>query len=621
MAAPLARLGVARAVSVVKKRLRGRGLAARALRESQEALWEQGENLGFLVRHVPVVVYKAETGQHGRWLYVSPQIEGLLGYTPEEWLADPKLWWERIHPDDRDQVLADEEAILVSAGTKSEAAQYRMVTRDGRTIWVSDDASVIKNGSGASLYWSGILSDITDRKVLEEQLKHQAFHDPLTGLANRALFVDRVEHALARGERDGMRVAVLFVDLDDFKTINDSLGHNGGDEVLVAVAGRLRECFRPGDTFARFGGDEFAILVEDTSLSNATSVAYRIVDALGEPFSIGGREVMIHASVGIEFAEAQGTRTDELLRNADVAMYVAKGKGKARYQLFEPSMHTAALRRLEIKADLRRAVEKDEFVLHYQPIVSLNGGALLGMEALVRWNHPERGLLPPLDFISVAEQSGLITPLGRWVLREACRQATKWPLSNPSISLSVNVSTTQFQQPGLVEDVANALWDSGLDPSILTLEITESVLVHDTDAVIEKLHRLKDFGVKVAIDDFGTGYSSLGYLKRFPIDILKIDKSFIDGVGNGAEEAAIAQAIIKLGESLGLEVVAEGIELPEQIDALQLLRCERGQGLLLLGPRRRGNDGRVARQRQLPGGALAALARARVLGLISSRPR
>ncbi|MDQ3772223.1 MAG: EAL domain-containing protein [Actinomycetota bacterium] len=584
MAAPPARLGVARAVSVVKKRLRGRGLAARALRESQEALWEQGENLGFLVRHVPVVVYKAETGQHGRWLYVSPQIEGLLGYTPEEWLADPKLWWERIHPDDRDQVLADEEAMLVSAGTKSEAAQYRMVTRDGRTIWVSDDASVIKNGSGASLYWSGILSDITDRKVLEEQLKHQAFHDPLTGLANRALFVDRVEHALARGERDGMRVAVLFVDLDDFKTINDSLGHNGGDEVLVAVAGRLRECLRPGDTFARFGGDEFAILVEDTSLSNATSVAYRIVDALGEPFSIGGREVMIHASVGIEFAEAQGTRTDELLRNADVAMYVAKGKGKARYQLFEPSMHTAALRRLEIKADLRRAVEKDEFVLHYQPIVSLNGGALLGMEALVRWNHPERGLLPPLDFISVAEQTGLITPLGRWVLREACRQATKWPLSNPSISLSVNVSTTQFQQPGLVEDVANALWDSGLDPSILTLEITESVLVHDTDAVIEKLHRLKDFGVKVAIDDFGTGYSSLGYLKRFPIDILKIDKSFIDGVGNGAEEAAIAQAIIKLGESLGLEVVAEGIELPEQIDALQLLRCERGQGFFFSAP-------------------------------------
>jgi len=381
-----------------------------------------------------------------------------------------------------------------------------------------------------------------------------------------------------------MRVAVLFVDLDDFKTINDSLGHNGGDEVLVAVAGRLRECLRPGDTFARFGGDEFAILGEDTSLSNATSVAYRIVDALGEPFSIGGREVMIHASVGIEFAEAQGTRTDELLRNADVAMYVAKGKGKARYQLFEPSMHTAALRRLEIKADLRRAVEKDEFVLHYQPIVSLNGGALLGMEALVRWNHPERGLLPPLDFISVAEQTGLITPLGRWVLREACRQATKWPLSNPSISLSVNVSTTQFQQPGLVEDVANALWDSGLDPSILTLEITESVLVHDTDAVIEKLHRLKDFGVKVAIDDFGTGYSSLGYLKRFPIDILKIDKSFIDGVGNGAEEAAIAQAIIKLGESLGLEVVAEGIELPEQIDALQLLRCERGQGFFFSGP-------------------------------------
>jgi EAL domain-containing protein (putative c-di-GMP-specific phosphodiesterase class I) len=292
----------------------------------------------------------------------------------------------------------------------------------------------------------------------------------------------------------------------------------------------------------------------------------------------------MHATVGIEFADAISTKADELLRNADVAMYVGKSKGKGRYELFDPSMHTAALRRLEMKGELQHAIENEEFVLHYQPIVSLAGGALLGIEALVRWNHESRGLVAPVEFIPLAEESGLIIPLGRWVLREACRQAAAWPIENPEISISVNVSPQQFQHPGLVEDIANALWDSNIDPSILTIEITESVLIHDTDAAIEKLTRLKDFGVRIAVDDFGTGYSSLGYLKRFPIDILKIDKSFIDGVGNSSEEAAIAHAIIKLGGSLGLEVVAEGIEEPEQVDALQSLRCERGQGFFFSRP-------------------------------------
>jgi diguanylate cyclase (GGDEF)-like protein/PAS domain S-box-containing protein len=572
------RSSFARAVAVTKKRLLGRGVIARALKESQQALREHKKNLEFLVNHVPVVVYKAETGKAGRWWYVSPQIEHLLGYTPEEWLKDPMLWWKRIHPDDRDQVLADEESALT--GT----TQYRMVTRDGRTVWVNDDASVIRDEQGAALYWSGVLSDITDQKVLEEQLKHQAFHDPLTGLANRALFVDRVKHALERAVRESTRVAVLFFDLDDFKTINDSLGHNSGDELLVAVASRLSDCLRPGDTFARFGGDEFAIFLEDTSLSSATSVAYRLIDGLGEPFVLGKREVMVHASIGIEFAEAHETTAGELLRNADVAMYVAKGKGKARYELFDPSMHTAALRRLEIKSELKHAIEDNRFVLHYQPIVSLKESSLLGIEALIRWNHPRRGLIAPVEFIPLAEESGLIVPLGRWVLLEACRQARDWPITDPEISLSVNVSPRQFQHPGLVEDVANALWDSGIDPSILTIEITESVLIHDTEAAIEKLGRLKDFGVRIAVDDFGTGFSSLGYLQRFPIDILKIDKSFIEGVGSGTEEEAIAHAIIKLGGSLGLEVVAEGIEELDQVDALQSLRCERGQGFYFSKP-------------------------------------
>ncbi|CAN5548680.1 hypothetical protein BH20ACT23_BH20ACT23_22560 [soil metagenome] len=575
---------VARAVAVTKKRLFGRGVVSRALKESQRALQENEKNLEFLVNHVPVVVYKAETGQLGRWWYVSPQIEQLLGYTPEEWLEDSALWWKRIHPDDRDEVLADEEAMVVGTASHSDAVQYRMVTKEGRIVWVNDDAAVIRDAEGAALYWSGVLSDITERKVLEDQLKHQAFHDPLTGLANRALFVDRVKHALERAAREDSRVAVLFFDLDDFKTVNDSLGHNCGDEVLVAVANRLSECLRPGDTFARFGGDEFAIFLEDTSLSSATSVAYRLIEALGEPFTIGSRDVVVHASVGIEFGDATTTKADELLRNADVAMYVAKSKGKARYELFDPSMHTAALRRLEIKSELRHAIENDEFVLHYQPIVGLEEGSLLGIEALVRWKHERRGLVAPVEFIPLAEESGLIIPLGRWVMREACRQARDWPITDPEISLSINVSPKQFQHPGLVEDVANALWDSGIDPSILTIEITESVLIHDTEAAIEKLTRLKDFGVRIAVDDFGTGYSSLGYLKHFPIDILKIDKSFIEGVASGTEEAAIAHAIIKLGGSLGLEVVAEGIEEPEQLDALQTLRCDRGQGFYFSKP-------------------------------------
>ncbi|MGH2790708.1 MAG: putative bifunctional diguanylate cyclase/phosphodiesterase [Actinomycetota bacterium] len=569
--------------SGLTKRLNARGITKRALRESQEALREQEENLRFLVDHVPVVVYKAEIGQNGRWLYVSPQIETLLGFTPQEWLADAELWWKQVHPDDRSRVRADEEAAVAAPGAKSSAVEYRMLTKDARVVWVSDDASVVRDEDGTALHWSGILSDVTERKGLEDQLKHQAFHDPLTGLANRALFVDRVEHALARGKRDGLRVAVLFFDLDDFKTINDSLGHNAGDQLLMAAAKRLHTCLRPGDTFARFGGDEFAILLEDTSLSNATSVAYRLIDGLSEPFSIGGRDVIVRASVGIELGNARTIRSDELLRNADVAMYVAKSKGKARYELFDSSMHSAALHRLEVKADLKRAIDNEEFVLHYQPIVDLDEGALVGMEALVRWEHPVRGLIAPADFIPVAEETGLIVELGRWVLREACRQAQAWPIKAP-VGLSVNVSTRQFLHPGMVEDVAGALWDSGIDPSLLTLEITESVLIHDNDAAIDKLRRLKEFGVRVAVDDFGTGYSSLGYLQRFPIDILKIDKTFIEGVGNGSEEAAIAHAIIKLGGSLGLEVVAEGIELSEQIDALQLLRCERGQGFYFSKP-------------------------------------
>ena len=556
-------------------------------KNSADALSDSEERLRFLVEHVPSVVYTAETGSDGRWLYVSPQIESLLGFTAEEWMADPDRWWKQLHPDDRDAVLDDEEALLRSTEARTGAIEYRMKTRDGRTVWVNDDQVVIRDDHGGALHLSGVISDVTDRKTLELQLQHQAFHDSLTGLANRALFADRVEHALKRAERSGEQVAVLFLDLDDFKTVNDSLGHESGDELLVAVAARLRRCLRPSDTIARLGGDEFAILLEAETIDSASVVADRTVKAIEEPISLGDREVVIHASVGIELGDSKQHSAGDLLRNADVAMYVAKTGGKARFEIFDSSMHKAALQRLEIRADLERALIDNEFVVHYQPIVGLQESGVLGMEALIRWQHPEHGLMAPLDFIPVAEETGLIVPIGRWVLREAALQAKRWQAAAPegeTFTMSVNVSARQLMRAEIVDEVAAVLHETGIPPSTLTLEITESVLMNDRNAAITRLHQLKDLGVRVAVDDFGTGYSSLGYLSTLPIDILKIDKSFIDRVASGAEDSAIAQAVIKLGNSLSLTVVAEGIEAAEQATALRAMRCHRGQGFYFSKP-------------------------------------
>ena len=556
-------------------------------KRSADALSESEERLRFLVEHVPSVVYTAETGPDGRWLYVSPQIESLLGFTAKEWMADPERWWKQLHPDDRSAVLDDEEALLSSSEVRSGAIEYRMKTRDGRTVWVNDDQVVIRNEDGEALHLSGVLSEVTDRKVLELQLQHQAFHDSLTGLANRALFADRVEHALQRAERSGEQVAVLFLDLDDFKTVNDSLGHEAGDELLVAVAARLRRCLRPSDTIARLGGDEFAILLEAESVDSASMVAERTVRAIEEPITLGDREVVIHASVGIELGDSRQHSAGDLLRNADVAMYVAKSGGKARFEVFDSSMHQAAVQRLEIKADLQRALVDREFVVHYQPIVGLQESGVLGMEALIRWQHPQRGLMAPMDFIPVAEETGLIVPIGRWVLREAAFQAKRWQAASPhgdAFTMSVNVSARQLMRAEIVDEIASVLRESGIPPQTLTLEITESVLMNDRNAAITKLQQLKELGVRVAVDDFGTGYSSLGYLSSLPIDILKIDKSFIDRVATGVEDSAIAQAVIKLGNSLKLTVVAEGIEAAEQATALRAMRCHRGQGFYFSEP-------------------------------------
>ena len=416
---------------------------------------------------------------------------------------------------------------------------------------------------------------LTDARTVGTML-HQALHDSLTGLPNRALFLDRLNHALERGGAAG-RVGVLFCDLDRFKTVNDSLGHAAGDELLVTVASRLNGCLRAGDTAARLGGDEFAVLLEDVrSEREAVAVAQRVIEALHPPFEIQAREVFVSASVGIVVG---GGRGEELLRNADVAMYRAKADGKGRHALFEPSMRAEVLERIELEADLQRAVARNELVVHYQPLVSLADGNLVAFEALVRWRHPTRGLLPPLSFVPLAEETDLIVDIGRWVLEQACVQTQRW-----GTSVSVNLSGKQLQQSDLVEVVARALARSGLAPERLWLEITETVLMHDTEATIERLRALKALGLRLAVDDFGTGYSSLRYLRRFPIDLLKMAKPFVDGLNASREGTALARTILELGHSLGLRTVAEGIEGAAELAQLRRLGCELGQGFLFAEP-------------------------------------
>jgi diguanylate cyclase (GGDEF)-like protein len=421
-------------------------------------------------------------------------------------------------------------------------------------------------------------------RALEEAV-HEALHDSLTGLPNRSLFLDRMRHALARAERAETPIAVLFCDLDGFKTVNDSLGHRTGDRLLVQVAERLAGCLRPADTIARLGGDEFAVLLEELrEPGDAARAARRLLDSLERPFELREREFYISASIGIA---AGIDEPESLLRDADLAMYRAKSTGKARYAIFEPGMHTAIVERLELEVDLKRALEREELAIAYQPIFSLATGAVAGVEALVRWQHPTRGLVLPESFVPLAEESGLIRELGRWVLRSACHQAALWRAKypgHPGLRVEVNVSGAQLLEPGLVAEVAEALAAAQLDGSGLTLEITETALMQNVDAAIEQLGALKELNVELAIDDFGTGYSSLRYLRRLPLDSLKIEKSFVAGIGKPGDEPELLRAIVDLAEIFGLTVIAEGIERPEQRERLIELGCQLGQGHLLSAP-------------------------------------
>jgi diguanylate cyclase (GGDEF)-like protein/PAS domain S-box-containing protein len=703
-----------------------------------------------LLERVPAIVYVADTGEVARWHYVSPQIEQILGYTPTEWCADPELWLERLHPDDRDWVVAREEG-LSGADDDGPALEYRMIHRDGTVLWIRDDA-VLVEGEAREPRWHGVLSDVTERKQFEaelerraaqqaavallgehalegatiEELMHEAvtsaaqmlgvelaavwevlpaedalvlragigwpasdlgtlrypagagsqagytlltgapvvvedwdaetrfeqprygkrrtgaglsvkiegrsrepfgvlivqsmatrtfapgdvdflqalanvladaierqaiedairkraLHDPLTGLPNRVLFVDRLEHATARLSRRGSSAlcAILFLDLDRFKLVNDSLGHQVGDELLAAAAPRLKQALRASDTVARFGGDEFGILLEDIGAErDAIDTAERIAAIFTRPFVLSGSEHFVTTSIGIAIARG-GERADELIRDADAAMYRAKDRGRARYEVFDEGMRGRAIERLRVENDLRRALERGELRLEYQPIVSLSNLSIVGVEALLRWRHPALGEISPAEFIPIAEEIGLIEPIGRWVLEQACRQGAEWYRARPDcapLTISVNLSAIQVTRRSLPEVVAAALRSSGLDPACLSLEITETVMVRDADGLGEVLQALKALGVRLVLDDFGTGYSSLSYLTRLPLDVLKVDRSFVDGLGWDSRDTAITETIIAMSRALSLDVIAEGVETPDQVRELRRLGCGLAQG-------------------------------------------
>jgi diguanylate cyclase (GGDEF)-like protein/PAS domain S-box-containing protein len=552
-----------------------------ALADARLALERRSEQRVYaLVEHLTDVITVLDRDLTIGWQ--SPSVARLLGHDPDR-LRGRRLT-RLVHPDDVPHV----ERLLNATGRRPGAVTLsaRFQRADGE--WREIEA-VADNRLDDAAVQGIVLSmrDVTVRKALEDELRHQAFHDSLTGLANRALFEDRLVHALARARRQSEPVAILFLDLDDFKTINDSLGHEAGDELLRAVAIRIAQVVRTSDTAARLGGDEFAVIVETLAdEGEARTIAARLLHAMARPFELGGRELRVSASVGLAWSDGS-IGVKELMRDADTAMYAAKDSGKNTVRVFEDGMHRRVVDRLELTGELQQAIEEEQFELDYQPVVNLQTGEIYGVEALVRWAHPQRGRVAPLEFIPLAEETGLIVPLGAWILRTACEQASRWNRDlpdRPPIAVGVNVSTRQLHDPTFPELVREVLASTGVQPPALALEITESLMPEDSAVVIEGLAELAALGVHIAVDDFGTGYSALSRLHHFPIDTVKIDRSFITEIELDRDKARLVQGIVSLSESLNLVVVAEGIEHPAQAEQLGAMGARYGQGYLFSRP-------------------------------------
>ena len=574
----LARLPVAIRQALEEKIARERQTRMeQELRESEEryALAAQGANDGLW-----------DWDLKSNQIYFSPRWKSMLGFEQNEIGNSPEEWFTRVHPKDLEHLKTKITAHL-GGPVHHLQHEYRMLHKNGSYRWMFVRGLAVRNPEGRAARMAGSLTDITERKGAEKRLLHDAFHDALTGLPNRALFMDRLGLSLVRATRPGASLfAVLFLDLDRFKVVNDSLGHTIGDELLVAMAQRLKRCLRPGDTVARFGGDEFAFLLVDVrKISGAIRVAERIKEALAAPFNLEGHEVFTTASIGLTMGRTDYARAEDFLRDADAAMYRAKAQGRARYEIFDSEMHARAVTLLHLESDLRRAIDHHQLSIHYQPIVSLQTGSITGAEALLRWQHPQRGFVSPGEFIPLAEETGLIRPVGEWVLQAACAQARAWQADGyRGLRVTVNFSSRQFEYENIQELIKKVLKDTRLAPQTLELEITESMAIRDGELGARTLNALKAFPIRISIDDFGIGSSSLAYLKRLPIATLKIDRSFVRDLATDSDDASITSAIIAMAHSLKLNVVAEGVETEEQLAFLRSQQCDEMQGYLFSPP-------------------------------------
>jgi diguanylate cyclase (GGDEF)-like protein/PAS domain S-box-containing protein len=555
-----------------------------ARKQTDEALRQAHERFRSAFENAPIGM--AMTDIEGRIVRANPAMARIVGRSADD-LAGMSVH-ALTHPDDRAASTAEMRR-LVSEGSDGYRIEKRYRHADGHEVWVSVSVSCVRDEEGRPSYLIGQVEDVTERRALRERLAYAAIHDPLTSLPNRVLFMDRLETSLSRANRHGRQVAVLFLDLDRFKLVNDGMGHAAGDRLLEIVAERLGRVMRPSDTVARFGGDEFVVLCDEIAdEAVAVEMAERLNEALRLSVELADGEIFVTASIGVALSSGDRDSAASLLRDADTAMYMAKERGRARIEVFDPKSHGIVLDKIRIRNELHGALERGEFRVYYQPIVELASGRVTGVEALLRWQHPERGLLPPAEFLAMAEESGLITPIGDWVLEESCRQAVAWAskrrdegMRSVPMSVSVNLSPRQLIEPNLVDNVAAIVAAAGIAPGSVWLEITEGALAADTESTLGVLRRLRSLGVRLAIDDFGTGYASLGYLKSFPVEVLKIDRSFIVGLGRGSADVAIVRSVISLAKSLGLDCVAEGIERPQQLEELRALGCAYVQGFLL----------------------------------------